>query len=137
MYVDLNKKARTDSRVDKLIELTARQSAALLELDAKVDALPRPVPPPPVVIPNVIDYTSAIDAVAKTVPDIAPLSAALDFVVDAVAALRLRVRALESVPPVEPYIAPPLVKVKSYTLHLSVGLAVNFSLLAYLIFRSF
>ncbi len=133
MYNDLNKKARSDSRVDQLIELTQRQAAALIELNSKVDALPRPVPPPPVVIPDVIDYSHAIEAVSKRVPDIAPLSAALDFVVDAVATLRLRVRALEAVPPIV-IPTPPPVRRNDYTLHLSVAIAVNFSWLVYLTF---
>ncbi len=137
-YMDLNKKARSDSRVDKLIELTAKQAAALQDLNARIDDLPRPAPVPVVAAPTVIDYTPAIEDLATKIPNVEPLQKTVDFLSEEVTRLRLRVRSLESTPPPAPLSVPTVIKhirTKSpFIPHLSVAVAVNFSLLIYLLF---
>ncbi len=130
-YMDLNKKARADNRVDRLIEATARQAAALLEIHAKIDAIPRPAPVPP---PAEVDLSPVI---AK-IPDVAPLQKATDFLSEEITRLRLRIRTLETATPPPPVNVPTVIKhvyTKSpYIPHLSVAVAVNFSLLIYILF---
>lgn len=132
MYTDLNKRARADSRVDRLIELTAKQSAALQELHAKIDAIPRPTPPPPVVIPEIIDYSHTIEEIKNCIPDIQPLAVSFSMLSEDLATLKIRVRDLESAPEPEMYIPPPLPK--DYTLHLAAVMAAHFAWLIYLTF---